>query len=377
MESLTIKRNILLNPGPATTTDTVKLAQVVPDICPREQDFARLMKQLRSDLLKVVHAPEDQYTSVLFCGSGTINIDICINSLVPEGKKILVVNNGAYNTRAVEVCQMYHIPHINLQSSVYEQPDLSAVEQALKDNPDVAVVYCCHHETGTGVLNPIREIGALAHQYGAIFITDTTSTLGMIPLDVVEDNVDFCMASAQKGLMAMSGLSFIIGREDIIKASKHYPTRSYYCNLYLQYEYFEKTGEMHFTPPVQTIYATIQALKEYFAEGETAKFARHRRVFEAIHQGLDALGFQTAIDRRIESGLVVSVRYPDDPNWSFEQIHDYCYQRGFTIYPGKISTTNTFRLCALGAIDVKDIEDFFVVLKEALNHYHIKLVYHA
>lgn len=377
MESLKIKRNILLNPGPATTTDTVKMAQVVPDICPREHDFARLMKNLRSDLLKVVHAPEDQYTSVLFCGSGTINIDICINSLVPEGKKILVVNNGAYNTRAVEVCQMYHIPHINLQSSVYEQPDLAAVEQTLKDNPDVAMVYCCHHETGTGILNPIREIGALAHKYGAIFVTDTTSTLGMIPLDVVKDNVDFCMASAQKGLMAMSGLSFIIGREDIIKASKNYPTRSYYCNLYLQYEYFEKTGEMHFTPPVQTIYATIQALKEYFAEGETAKFARHRRVYEAIHQGLNELGFQTAIDKNIESGLVVSVKYPDDPNWSFEKVHDYCYERGFTIYPGKISTTNTFRLCALGAIDVKDIEDFFIVLKDALSYYNIKLVYHA
>ena len=376
MESVKIKRNILLNPGPATTTDTVKMAQIVPDICPREQDFARLMKDLRSDLLKVVHAPEDEYTSVLFCGSGTINIDICINSLVPEGKKILVVNNGAYNTRAVEVCQMYHIPHINLQSSVYEQPDLAAVEQALKENPDVAVVYCCHHETGTGILNPIREIGALAHQYGAIFVTDTTSTLGMIPLDVVKDNVDFCMASAQKGLMAMSGLSFIIGREDIIKASKDYPTRSHYCNLYLQYEYFEKTGEMHFTPPVQTIYATIQALKEYFAEGEIAKFARHRRVYEAIHQGLSELGFQTAIDKSIESGLVVSVKYPDDPNWSFEKVHDYCYERGFTIYPGKISTTNTFRLCSLGAIDVKDIEDFFIVLKDALNYYNINLVYH-
>ena len=377
MESLKIKRNVLLNPGPATTTDTVKMAQVVPDICPREQEFAGLMKKLRSDLLKVVHAPEDQYTSVLFCGSGTINIDVCINSLVPEGKKILVVNNGAYSTRAVEVCQMYHIPHINLQSSVFEQPDLASVEQSLKDNPDVAVVYCCHHETGTGVLNPIREIGALAHQYGAVFVTDTTSTLGMIPLDVVKDNVDFCMASAQKGLMAMSGLSFIIGREDIIRASRNYPTRSYYCNLYLQYEYFEKTGEMHFTPPVQTIYATIQALKEYFEEGETAKFARHRRVYEAIHRGLDELGFQTVVDRDIESGLVVSVKYPDDPTWSFEHVHDYCYERGFTIYPGKISTTNTFRLCALGAIDVKDIEDFFAVLKEALHYYNIKLVYNA
>jgi 2-aminoethylphosphonate-pyruvate transaminase len=368
-----IKRNVLLNPGPATTTDTVKYAQVVPDICPREKEFAGLMKSLRSDLCKVVHAPEPEYTSVLFCGSGTINIDVCINSLVPEGKQILVVNNGAYNTRAVEVCEMYHIPHINLKSSVYEQPDLNQVEETLKDNPDVAVVYCCHHETGTGVLNPIREIGALAHKYGAIFVSDTTSTLGMIPLDVVKDNVDFCMASAQKGLMAMSGLSFIIGRKDIIEASKNYPTRSYYCNLYLQYEYFEKTGEMHFTPPVQTIYATIQALKEYFAEGEGAKFARHRAVYEAIHKGVAELGFKTVINPKIESGLVVSVLYPDDPNFTFEKIHDYCYERGFTIYPGKISTTNTFRLCALGTITPKDIEDFLVVLKEAMEANQIRI----
>lgn len=362
-----IRRNVLLNPGPATTTDTVKLAQVVPDICPREREFAGLMKGLRSDLLKVVHAPEDEYTAVLFCGSGTINIDVCINSLLPEGKKILVVNNGAYNSRAVEVCQMYHLPHIDLQFSVYEQPKLDVIEKTLQENDDVAVVYCCHHETGTGVLNPIREIGALAHKHGAIFISDTTSTLGMIPLDVVEDNVDFCMASAQKGLMAMSGLSFIIGKTDIIRASKDYPTRSYYCNLYMQYDYFEKTGEMHFTPPVQTIYATIQALKEYFAEGEQAKFARHRRVYEAIHKGLDSLRLKTVIDPSIESGLVVSVLYPDTPTFSFERVHDYCYDRGFTIYPGKISTTNTFRLCALGAIDVKDIEDFFTVLEEALK----------
>lgn len=365
MES--IKRNVLLNPGPATTTDTVKMAQVVPDICPREKEFAGLMKGLRSDLLKVVHAPEDEYTSVLFCGSGTINIDICINSLVPENKKILVVNNGAYNTRAVEVCEMYHIPHINLKFSVYEQPKLDEVEKALKENQDVAVVYCCHHETGTGILNPIREIGALAHKYGAIFVSDTTSSLGMIPLDVVKDNVDFCMASAQKGLMAMSGLSFIIGKTDLIKKSKDYPTRSYYCNLYLQYEYFEKTGEMHFTPPVQTIYATIQALKEYFEEGEDAKFARHRAVYEAIHKGLDELGLDTVIDRSIESGLVVSVKYPEDPNFSFEKVHDYCYERGFTIYPGKITTTNTFRLCSLGKIYPKDIYDFMVVFRDALD----------
>ncbi len=366
-----IKRNILLNPGPATTTDTVKMAQVVPDICPREKEFAGLMKGLRSDLCKVAHAPEPEYTAVLFCGSGTINIDICLNSLLPEGKKILVINNGAYSTRAVEICQHYHMPHIDLKSSVFQRPNLEEVEKTLKENSDIAVVYTTHHETGTGVLNPIREIGALAHKYGAMFICDTTSSLGMIPFDIIKDNVDFCMASAQKGIMAMSGLSFVIGRRNIIEASRSYPTRSYYCNLYLQYDYFEKTGEMHFTPPVQTIYATIQALKEYFAEGEEAKFARHHRVYEAIRRGIDKLGLETLIDRKIESGLVVSVKYPDDPNWSFEKVHDYCYERGFTIYPGKISTSNTFRLCALGTIDEPDIVAFFEVFEKALDKFGI------
>ena len=126
---MNIKRNVLLNPGPATTTDTVKMAQVVPDICPREKEFAGMMKNLRADLLRVAHAPADKYTAVLFCGSGTINIDICLNSLLPEGKKVLVVNNGAYSTRAVEVCEYYGLPHIDLKSSVFELPDLNAVEQ--------------------------------------------------------------------------------------------------------------------------------------------------------------------------------------------------------------------------------------------------------
>lgn len=362
-----IKRNILLNPGPSTTTDTVKYAQIVPDICPREKEFASLMKGLREDLVRIVHGDLNKYTSVLFCGSGTLNIDVCLNSLLPENKKILVINNGAYSTRAVEICQYYGLPHIELKYPVDELPDLLEVEKTLRENEDIAVVYTTHNETGTGILNPIREIGAFAHRYGAIFITDTTSTYAMRPIDIEKDNVDFLMASAQKGLMAFTGLSFIVGNRAVIEASKNYPKRSYYCNLFLQYDYFEKTGEMHFTPPVQTIYATLQALKEYWAEGEQAKWARHTRAFNAINKGLDELGFKQVIKPEWRAGLVSSAIYPDDPNWSFEKVHDYCYERGFTIYPGKISTTNTFRLCALGAIDEQDIEDFFKVFREALE----------
>ena len=171
----------------------------------------------------------------------------------------------------------------------------------------------------------------------------------------------------------MAGLSFVIGNRAEIEKSKNYPTRSYYCNLYLQYDYFEKTGQMHFTPPVQTIYSAIQALKEYFEEGEMPKWERHKRVWEAIHKGIKELGFKDVIKKEWQAGLVVSVLYPDDENWDFKKIHDYCYERGFTIYPGKMSDSKTFRLCSLGAIDVKDIEDFFVVFKEALEHYNIQI----
>ena len=368
-----VKRNVLLNPGPSTTTDTVKMAQVVPDICPREKEFASLMKGLREDLVRIVHGDLEKYTSVLFCGSGTINIDVCINSLLPEGGKVLVVNNGAYSTRAVEICEYYGLPHIDLKFPVDQKPDLALVEETLKNDPSIKLVHTTHNETGTGILNPIREIGALAHKYGAILTVDTTSTYAMRPINIEEDNIDFCMASAQKGLMAMTGLSFVVGNRAIIEKSKDYPKRSYYCNLFLQYDCFEKTGEMHFTPPVQTIYAALQGIKEYWAEGEEGKWARHTRVFNAINEGLDKLGFKQVIKPEDRAGLVSTAVYPDDPNWSFEKVHDYCYERGFTIYPGKISSTNTFRLCALGAIDVKDINGFFEVFEEALRTNNIQI----
>lgn len=371
-----IKRNVLLNPGPSTTTDTVKLAQVVPDICPREEEFGTIMCQMRKDLVRIVHGKEEEYTSVLFCGSGTINIDVCLNSLLPEGKKILIVNNGAYSARAVEICDAYGLAYIDLSISPEELPDMLLLEKTLQENPDIALVHTTHNETGTGILNPIREIGALAHQYGAVFTVDTTSTYAMRPIDVYEENIDFCMASAQKGLMSMTGLSFVIGRRELIEKSKEYKKRSYYCNLYLQYEFFEKTGQMHFTPPVQTIYATRQAIREYFAEGEEEKWKRHTRVFEAIHAGLERLGFRDVIRREWQAGLVVCVRYPDDSNWDFTKIHDYCYERGFTIYPGKISDMKTFRLCALGAIEEEDIVRFFEVLEEGIRHFNVALPIH-
>ena len=361
-----IKRNVLLNPGPATTTDSVKLAQVVPDICPREKEFQSIMASVREDLVKIVHGRDD-YTAVLFCGSGTICMDVALNSLLDEDKKALVINNGAYSQRAVDIIASYGMPLIELKQPLDEPPDLEEIEGVLSNEPDIGYVYVTHHETGSGLLNPIREIGALAHKYNTIMITDTTSSYAMLPVNVYEDNVDFCMASAQKGIMGMTGLSYIIGRRDVIEMSKTYPCRSYYCNLYMQYDYFERIGEMHFTPPVQTVYATKQALTEYWNEGEGNKWQRHMRVMRAIHDGEDRLGLKEVVKREYQSGLVSSILCPDDANWDFEKVHDYCYERGFTIYPGKLDNKGTFRLCALGAIDEDDIVAFWSVFEEALE----------
>ncbi len=368
-----VKRNVLLNPGPATTTDTVKYAQVVPDICPREEEFVTIMDEVREELVKVVHADPQRYAAVLFTGSGTVIQDVLVNSLVPEGKKICIVNNGAYSARMVEIAGYYNIPCVNLEFPTTGLPDLNVVKQTLEADKDIAVVATVHHETGTGVLNPVKEIGRLAHENGCIFIVDTISTYGLIPLNIEDENIDFCMSSAQKGLCGMTGVSWTVGKTEEIEKSKDYPKRSYYCNLFMQYDFFKRVGEMHFTPPVQTVYALRQAIKEYWDEGEQARYQRLTQCWEAIHNGLKEIGLDTVIDKEIQGHLVVTVKAPEGDQFDFFKLHDYCYERGFTIYPGKMFGVETFRLCNLGQITQKDIEDFFVVAKEAFREMGYKI----
>ncbi|MBW2492875.1 MAG: 2-aminoethylphosphonate--pyruvate transaminase [Deltaproteobacteria bacterium] len=362
-----VKRNILLNPGPATTTDTVKYAQVVPDICPREEEFVAIMDEIRQELVKVVHGDPQTYAAVLFTGSGTVIQDVLVNSLVPEGKKICIVNNGAYSARMVDIADYYNIPCVNLEFPTTGLPDLDVVKKTLEEDKDIAVVATVHHETGTGVLNPVREIGKIAHDYGCVFIVDTISTYGLIPLNIEDENIDFCMSSAQKGLCGMTGVSWTVGKIEEIEKSMDYPKRSYYCNLFMQYDFFKRVGEMHFTPPVQTVYALRQAIQEYWEEGEQARYQRLTQCWEAIHRGLEEIGLDTVIDREIQGHLVVTVKAPEDEKFDFFKLHDYCFERGFTIYPGKMFGLETFRLCNLGQITYKDIEDFFVVAKEAFR----------
>jgi 2-aminoethylphosphonate-pyruvate transaminase len=261
--SINIKRNILLNPGPATTTDTVKMAQVVPDICPREQEFVDVIDEVRQGLLDVVGA-DDYYTCVLFAGSGTAVMDAVINSVVPPNKKIMVINNGAYGERMVKIARAYGIGCVNLKAPWTQSPDLKHVEKAIKGDPEISHVAMVHHETTTGLLNPLKEVGWIANSLGRIFIADTISSFAGIPINIKNDHIDYLMSTSNKCIQGMAGVSFVICKKSEIEKTANYLPRSFYLSLYQQYKYFEEHGEMQFTPPVQVIYALRQAIKEYF-----------------------------------------------------------------------------------------------------------------
>jgi len=367
-----IKRNILLNPGPATTTDSVKMAMVVPDICPREQDFVNIMSEVMAGLLRVVGADEE-YDCVIFAGSGTAIMDSVINSVVPLQGKLLIINNGAYGERIVNIAAAYNIEYVELEFPWTEQPELSLIEETLKRDISITHIALVHHETTTGLLNPLKDIGAISHAFGKSLICDAISSFAGIPINIGENNIDYLMSTSNKCIQGMAGCSFAICKNSEIIKSQNIPKRSFYLNLYNQHKYFQKQGEMQFTPPVQVMYALKQAISEYFEEGGTERYKRYCKNWDILTEGLTRMGFDLLLGKELQSKLLVTVIEPEHEKYNFYLMHDLLYKRSFTIYPGKIGNFNTFRIAVMGAIDSQDIKRFLNALREVLHIMNVDL----
>lgn len=366
-----LKRNILLNPGPATTSDTVKYAMLVPDICPREAEFGELMRSVGSDLVDVVKGG-DEYTCVFFTGSGTSVMDAAINSSVPPNAKILVVNNGAYGARMVGIAAAYGIPCVELKRPGYEDLDPSEIAAILFADESIACVAMIHHETTTGILNPLKAVGKIVKAAGRVFIVDAISSFAGIPIDIKACGVDFLLSTSNKCIQGMAGLAYVICRKTELEKLADYPKRSYYLNLWQQYDYFQKKGEMQFTPPVQILYALHQAVLEFKAEGGVeGRYARYTKNWEVLRGGLADIGFRFLLRPEQESHILLTVHDPLDPAYDFTALHDALFARGFTIYPGKIGDLPTFRLANMGAIDEHDIRDFLAALRAVLHEMNV------
>ncbi len=366
-----IQRNILFNPGPATTTDSVKKALLVPDICPREKEFTRMTDSIRRDLVKIVHGDKN-YVCVLLAGSGTAVMDACINSVVPAKGKIAIINNGAYGKRMVDIAKSYGLKLVDITSSSHERLDLHRVEQALKADPAIRYLAMVHHETTTGILNPLEDLGRLAKKYRCVFIVDAISSYAGIPIDIKKAQVDFLMSTSNKCIQGMPGVAFVICRQKEFEVLKDNPKRSYYLNLHEEYSYFKKTGETRFTPPVQVLYALRQAINEYFKEGSAGRYKRYTDNWKTLREGLERLGFQMLLKKEDESHILMTVVEPKHPNYNFNKMHDLLYKKGFTIYPGKIEQ-NTFRLANMGDIDSRDIKYFLTELERVLSAMGVRL----
>jgi 2-aminoethylphosphonate-pyruvate transaminase len=362
-----IERKILLNPGPATTTDTVKMAQVVPDICPREEEFSELMAGIRNDLLKIVKTDNEKYKAVLFGGSGTVAMESVISSVISKEGTLLILINGAYGDRIRKIAETYSIKHISLEYEWGRSINFRKVDSFLKSNLDIGYIAMVHHETTTGILNSIESFSELSEKYGQTLILDAISSYAGIPIDMNTTPIDYLISTSNKCIQGMPGLAYSICKKSGIKHIKGIPKRSFYLSLYDQYDYMEKTGQMRFTPPVQVIYALRQAIDEYFEEGDIKRYERYTSCWSLLRKGLMDLGFEMFLKPEDESHILTTIIEPDHPNYDYNKMHDLLYEKGFTIYPGKIGSQRTFRLANMGAINTDDIQIFLIELSNLMK----------
>lgn len=359
-----VSRTILLNPGPATTTESVKFATVVEDLCPREEEFGALVEEVRKDLAAVVHG-EETHEAVLFAGSGTGAVEACLSSVIPPHKKVLILNNGAYGRRMQEICDGFSIPHIDYDLSWGQPIDRGVLDSLLKRHcHELSHVAVVHHETTTGMLNPLDDISALAHAYGLELIVDAMSSFAGIPIDLGRSKVEYLISSSNKCLQGMAGISFVICRRTSLEGTESFPIRNYYFNLYRNYFFFKTFRQMQFTPPVQILFALRQAINEYFLEGEQTRFERYSMLYEILREGMRDLGLRLLIEDEHQSGILMAILEPENLAYNFRGLHDFLLDRGFTIYPGKGGKQNTFRLSIMGALTEKDIHAFLNYLRE-------------
>lgn len=366
---------ILLNPGPANTTETVKRAMTKPDICPRETEFGDVMERVSDGIVKVVHQGSD-YVAVLFGGSGTAAVEAAVASTVSDSGRLLVVNNGAYGQRIGQIAAQYRMPHDVEDFGVGGWPELDRISAALSRHrySHVAVV---HHETTTGMLNPVREIASLAHAAGAHVIVDAMSSYAGIPIDAADLGADYLISSSNKCIQGMAGLSFVIGRKDLVEGLKSLPGRSSYLDLAAQYRFFLNAHQMRFTPPVQIVYALDQALTEFFEETQEGRWKRYLACFEALDGGVRELGFRRLLPEHQLSRILTAYLEPDHPAYDYDVMHDHLKRRGYTIYPGKGAKKATFRLANMGAIAVEDMRGFVGGLRETVNEMGLTPLYAA
>jgi 2-aminoethylphosphonate-pyruvate transaminase len=350
------KSKLLFTPGPLTTSESVKAA-MLRDLGSRDREFLQVVRSIRKRLLAIGGATSGDYECVLMQGSGTFAIESVISSAVPKNGRLLVLVNGAYGRRIVQMAEIHGIQVDVLETPENRKISAEAVERHLSGSTKVTHVAVVHCETTTGIVNPVQEIGAVVARTGAAYIVDAMSSFGAIPVDLAASRADFLISSANKCIEGVPGFGFILARrEALLEAKGHARTLS--LDFHAQWAGLERDGQFRFTPPTHALLAFDQALSEIDAEGGVAgRAARYCENYRVLAEGMAALGFEPYLSPEDQSYIISTYRYPDDPAFSFEEFYAWLNQQGFVIYPGKLSQEACFRIGTIGRLGAEDIRN--------------------
>jgi 2-aminoethylphosphonate-pyruvate transaminase len=339
---------ILLTPGPLTTTLRTKLA-MLRDWGSWDAEFNAITASLRKRLLDIVQG-RDSHVLVPLQGSGTFSVEAAVATLVPKNGHVLVPDNGAYCKRAAKLTQMMGRKCTVMPFAEDAPVSAAAVDERLKADSSVTHVVLVHCETGTGVQNPLADIAAVCERHRKGLIVDAMSSFGALPIDARHIRFDALVAASGKCLEGVPGMGFVFVRKAVLDACAG-NSQSLAMDLHEQHVYMEKTGQWRFTPPTHVVAALSEAVTQFIEEGgQSARLARYTDNCTTLIDGMNALGFRPFLRPEIQAPIIVTFHAPAHKAYEFRRFYDAAKQRGFILYPGKLTQLETFRVGCIGAI---------------------------
>jgi 2-aminoethylphosphonate-pyruvate transaminase len=339
---------ILLTPGPLTTSLQTKSA-MLSDWGSWDGAFNELTASVCRDLVAILDAGRE-HVCVPLQGSGTFSVEAALGTLVPKGAKVLVPDNGSYCKRIVKILGYQGREAVVLPFGEQEPADPARIDTALRADPFITHVAQVHCETGTGILNPLAEIADVVARHGRGLIIDAMSSYGAIPIDARAIRFDALIAASGKCLEGVPGMGFVIARQTALERSDG-NSASLAMDLLDQWRYMTKTGQWRYTPPTHVVAALRAAIDQYQSEGgQRARLARYTANCAALVSGMRALGFKTFLPDEWQAPIIVTFHAPPDPAYEFARFYREVRDRGFILYPGKLTAVDTFRVGCIGAI---------------------------
>ena len=357
---------LLLTPGPLSTTKSVKAA-MLRDWCTWDDDYKELVQEVRTKLIRLATDKTDNYTCVLMQGSGTFSVESIVSTALSDSGKLLVLPNGAYGDRIVQIAKTLKINCVFNDSGELEPPDLVKLEATLNEDRAITHVAVVHSETTTGMLNPIDKIGKIVKKHGKIFIVDAMSSFGGVPIDIEAMDVDFTVSSANKCIQGVPGFGFIIAKKETLLKCKG-QARSLSLDLYDQWNTMENDkGKWRYTSPTHVVRAFHQAMIELEEEGGIVKRTeRYRANHRTLVDGMRRLGFRTLLPDAYQGHFITSFYSPESPKYNFKTFYDLLKTKGFVIYPGKVSQASAFRVGNIGDVYPTDMERLIKAIEESM-----------